>query len=276
LTIANEPATTSKYYAGYIADDWKLNSKLTLNLGFRYSLETAFTERYNRFSWFDPNVTSPLAAVTGLPNLKGGLEFPGIDGNPRQAVPTDFYGWDPRFGFAYHALKNTVVRGGVGIFHTPSAQQANSNSVTGFGATTTFTSAANGLVPTDFLSNPFPGGLVPATGTSQGLLTSVGTAVTSIFTRAANRVPYSETWNFNIQQQLGKGIHVEVGYVGNHGLFYTTTNNSINYDQLQASVQAPPGDDGIRGTDRAASGDGVPSVRRKAAKPPPFRFFSPI
>ncbi len=235
LTLANEPATTSKYYAGYIADDWKPTSRLTLNIGFRYSVETAFTERYNRFSWFDPNVASPLAAATGLANLKGGLEFPGINGNPRQAVPTDFNGWDPRFGFAYHVWKNTVVRGGYGIYHNPSAQQANANSVTGFGATTSFISAANGLVPTNFLSNPFPGGLVPATGTSQGLLTEVGTAVTSVFTRAANRIPYAQIWNFNIQQELPGGIHAELGYVGNHGLFYTTTNNSVNYDQLQPS-----------------------------------------
>jgi hypothetical protein len=233
LAIANEPSTTSKNYAWYLADDWRPTAKLTLNIGFRYSVETPFTERYNRYFWFDPNVTSPLAASTGLANLKGGQEFPGINGNPRTAVPTDFKGWDPRFGFAYHAWTKTVVRGGVGVFHGPSAYQANANSVSGFGATSSFLSSANGLVPTNFLSNPFPGGLLPSTGSSQGLLTNVGTSVTNLFTRNSNRVPYSETWNFNIQHQLPGGMLVELGYQGNHGLFFTSTVGSANYDQLR-------------------------------------------
>ena len=177
-------------------------------------------------------MASPLAAETGLPNLKGGLEYPGINGNPRQAVDTDLKGWDPRFGFAYKVLKNTVLRGGFGIFHGPTAYQANANSVTGFGATTSFISAANGLLPTNFLSNPFPGGLLPATGSSQGLLTNIGTSVTSVYSRGVNRMPYSETWNFNIQHELPGGVLVQAGYVGNRGLFFTTTVTSLNYDQL--------------------------------------------
>jgi hypothetical protein len=233
MSNGNEPATTSKYYAGYIADDWKLNSKLTLNIGFRYGLDTPFTERYNRFTLFDPNVTSPFASATGLTNLKGGLEFPGLNGNSRQAVNTDFNVWDPRFGFAYHVRKNTVLRGGYGIFHTAILQQANSNSVIGFSGTTSFISSASGLVPTNFLANPFPGGLVPATNASQGLLTNVGAAVTGVFTRAANRVPYSENWNFNIQHQLPGGIRLEVGYLGNHGLFYAISVNDVNFNQLR-------------------------------------------
>jgi hypothetical protein len=43
-------------------------------------------------------------------NLKGGFEFPGINGNPSQIVPTDFKGWDPRFGFSWHVAKNTVLQ----------------------------------------------------------------------------------------------------------------------------------------------------------------------
>lgn len=45
-SIANERAVTSKYYAGYIADDWKLTSKLTLNVGLRYGVDTPLTECY--------------------------------------------------------------------------------------------------------------------------------------------------------------------------------------------------------------------------------------
>src|SRR5437588_5604636 len=160
LTLNNRlNATTSKYYAWYLGDDWKVSSRLTLNVGIRYGLDVPFTERYNRINVFDPNVASPLAGPAGLPELKGGLQFLGVGGYPTQALPTDKNGWDPRFGFAYHAARNTVLRGGVGLFHAPSLRDAQSpNSNTGFSATSSFVSAANGISPTNYLRDPFPGG----------------------------------------------------------------------------------------------------------------------
>ncbi len=63
-------ASRSSYYAWYIGDDWKVSSRLTLNIGVRYDIQTPRTERYNRMNYFDPNVASPLAGPAGLPNLK--------------------------------------------------------------------------------------------------------------------------------------------------------------------------------------------------------------
>src|SRR5581483_3088173 len=241
LTIPNQPKQTSKYFAWYIADDWKLTSGLTLNLGFRYGLEVPFIDRYNRFAVFNPNAISPLAASSGLPNLKGGLEFPGVNGYPRRVVPTNFNGWDPRLGFAYRAGKNTVLRGGFGIFHVPSLEQAQGNqNSTGFAGLSSFVSAANGILPTDFLSNPFQGGLVPATGSSQGLLTGVGTAVGGPALRGDNRLPYVESWNFNVQQQMPGEVRVEAGYVGSHSLFlsFPAWNfNQLRPEQLSVALQ---------------------------------------
>ena len=239
-------ATTSKYYAWYIADDWKVSDKLTLNIGFRYGLDQSFTERYNRMNVFDPAVTSPLAATAGLPGLKGGLEFLGVGGYGRRILPTDLNGWDPRFGFAYHLSKNTVLRGGAGIFHAPSlrdAQSANSN--TGFSSTSSFISAANGVTPTNFLQNPFPGGLLPLTGSSRGLLTGIGVPLTALIA-GDYRIPYTENWNFNVQQQLPGNVLVEAGYVGGHSLHLSYSNYNLNQlhasqlsNQLQQQVRNP-------------------------------------
>jgi hypothetical protein len=241
LTLNNRlNATTSKYYAGYVADDWKISDKLTLNIGFRYGLDVPFTERYNRMNVFDPNVASPLAGPAGLPGLKGGLRFLNVGGYGKQILPTDLNGWDPRFGFAYHLAKNTVLRGGAGIFHSSTlrdAQSANSN--TGFSSTTSFVSAANGVTPTNYLQDPFPGGLLPITGSTQGLLTGIGTPLTALIVGDV-RIPYTETWNLNVQQQLPGDVRLEAAYVGGHSLHLSYNPYSLNQlraDQLSSQLQ---------------------------------------
>ena len=53
-------ATASAYLGGYFQDDWKVSTKLTVNLGIRYDVDIPRTERYNRLSYFDINAPSPL------------------------------------------------------------------------------------------------------------------------------------------------------------------------------------------------------------------------
>ena len=65
-------AANSFYWAGYAQDDWRVNAKLTLNLGVRYDIDVPRTERYDRMNYFDPDAPSPLAGVVpGFPNLAG-------------------------------------------------------------------------------------------------------------------------------------------------------------------------------------------------------------
>ena len=71
-------STQSFYYAAYVQDDIRVSKSLTLDIGLRYDLEIPRSERYNRLSWFDPSLRSPLAdKVAGYPNLLGGLRFVG-------------------------------------------------------------------------------------------------------------------------------------------------------------------------------------------------------
>ena len=58
--IQFRPATTNYQYGFFGQDNWKVNAKLTLNLGLRYDVTLPRTDRYNRQNWFDPNVASPL------------------------------------------------------------------------------------------------------------------------------------------------------------------------------------------------------------------------
>ncbi|MEK7407665.1 MAG: carboxypeptidase-like regulatory domain-containing protein, partial [Acidobacteriota bacterium] len=90
----------SVYYALYFQDDYRVTSKLTLNLGLRWELEGARTERFNRtVRGFDRDAPSPLKAP-GL-NLRGGLTYAGVNGRPRGLYDSDWNNFGPRIGFAW-------------------------------------------------------------------------------------------------------------------------------------------------------------------------------
>src|SRR5262249_44428178 len=126
LEIQSRPATTNYQYGFFAQDNWKVTSKLTLNLGLRYDVTLPRTDRYNHQDYFDPNATSPLNGgsvtytdpITGQPvdlALKGGEVF--ASSKQRTNYVTDWSDFQPRFGFAYQVVPNTVVRGGYGIYY---------------------------------------------------------------------------------------------------------------------------------------------------------------
>jgi hypothetical protein len=209
-----------KYFGGYVQDDWKVNRKLTLNLGGRYDVNTPFVERFNRIADFDPTAVSPLNGVGGL-NLMGGMEYPSVGSVPRTLFNRDNWwrGFVPRLGFAYAVDPTTVLRGGFGIFLGPiTGGGFNGAAVpnTGFLATTTMVSTLNGVTPVDLLSNPFPQGFVFPTGSSLGLSTSLGQAVTGA---DRNRpTPYTEEGNLDLQQSLPHHFLFDLAYAWSHGV----------------------------------------------------------
>ncbi|HUA63059.1 MAG TPA: carboxypeptidase regulatory-like domain-containing protein [Verrucomicrobiae bacterium] len=141
-----EPSYLSTYYAGYFQDDWKLTPRLTVNLGLRYDIFPAVTERDGELTngWLS-NQTNPIngavqgavanfskattatgaplytaaqisafntAFPNGLPALMGGLSY--VHGGSGRDGVTDFgRGLQPRVGAAYAVNKKLVVRGGV-------------------------------------------------------------------------------------------------------------------------------------------------------------------
>ncbi len=68
------PFTSTQNYqiGGFVQDNWRVSTRLALNIGFRYDVETPRTERYNQMSYFDPSAASPIS-VPGL-NLHGAVE----------------------------------------------------------------------------------------------------------------------------------------------------------------------------------------------------------
>jgi hypothetical protein len=208
-------ANQRKYLSMFVQDDWKITRKLTLNMGLDYSLEFPITERFNRKMWFDPGAELPVSAQVGLP-LRGGFRF--ADENTRS--PYDLYTgqFGPRFGFAYQLLPRTVIRSGYGLFWIPAAltEVTGDNRAPAWAINTlAVPSLDQGLTPHHTLDNPYPDGILDPPGNKAGLNTLIGQ------NGAANqrdfRSGYMQQWNFDIQQELGREMVLEVLYAGSSG-----------------------------------------------------------
>ena len=90
----------------YVADDWRVSRKLTLNLGMRWEYYSPYTEVADRIARFDPVTATVLVA--------------GRDGVSRTTgINSDYKNLAPRIGFAYSVGAHTVLRGGYGLFYNP-------------------------------------------------------------------------------------------------------------------------------------------------------------
>jgi Carboxypeptidase regulatory-like domain len=214
-------AYSKKDYGWYFGDDWRVNKKLTLNLGLRYDIQTAPTDRFNRLSYFTfaPNAISSQAP--GL-NLPGNLQY--VNGNQRGVYNTNYKNFAPRVSVAYSPVEPVVLRAGYGIFYTPAMEFGDYQglSLNGFSQSTPYVGTLNGVTPQNLLSNPFPTGLLAPVGEANGGATNVGQNIDAVLRNRAS--PYVQQWTANVQYQLGNTVF-QTAYIGNHGvkLLFNTT-----------------------------------------------------
>ncbi len=195
--------------SGYFQDNWRITKRMTLNMGLRYDVQRGLRERHNNLNRgicltcinpigeqasYQANVgnASNVAAwnaagidVANLSTVMGGIEFPGVNGQSRDAYNTDWTDWGPRFGFAYTVNPKTIIRGGYGIMYSYGLEGGSSVGET---QTTNFTASLdNGNIPTNYFQsgNPFSTGLLPPTGNSLGLETDLGNGASRWTSRTA-------------------------------------------------------------------------------------------
>jgi hypothetical protein len=129
----------------FVQDDFKANSRLTLNFGLRYDLYNPYIERHDLLANFDPNYNDASTGQKGryvipssktLPFLSPGLKAFGVVtaaqsglGVGRGLVRTDKQDWGPRAGFAYRLTEKSVVRGGYGMYYPTTAAQVYRDSI---------------------------------------------------------------------------------------------------------------------------------------------------
>ncbi|MDX1981171.1 MAG: TonB-dependent receptor [Bryobacteraceae bacterium] len=227
--------TSNLYTAFYAQDDFKVTSKLTLNLGLRYDVENGKRDRFNQLTWFDYDVQSPIAQRAGMPDLRGGIRFQGLDAPSH--YPTDWNNFGPRAGLAYSLNAKTVIRAGYGMFYPPYVGMAgNARASEGFSTQTPWVASIDGLRPENFLRNPFPNGLSLPTGNRNGLATNIGQNHPDSIDRVSIRSSYAQQWNLNVQRELPGRVALEAAYIGNKGTKLTDGGWEMN--QLRPELLA--------------------------------------
>ncbi len=227
-------ASQNFYVGGYLQDDWRLNSRLTLNLGLRYDFETPRTERFDRMNYFDPTARSPLASqVSQFPDLRGGLVFVGEDGVGRWQFEPDTNNISPRVGGAFEVNDKTVLRAGYAHVYGGSYQQANGTvGPFGFRTENLWVSTVDGITPFRLLRDPYPDGFRPSPGSAEGLLTAAGGSIQAPL-RDGSPTPWNRQWNVTVQRELPWRVAAEVAYVGTEGHdLQTNTEGGLNLNQL--------------------------------------------
>ncbi|MBM3785946.1 MAG: TonB-dependent receptor [Acidobacteria bacterium] len=239
-------AERNSIYGFYVQDDYKFSKKLTLNLGLRYEVESATTERYNRavrnFDQTTPNPVDAQAraqyAQSPIPELPasqfralGGLTFVNAGGNPRGYWQTAKGNLMPRFGLAYQIDTKTVLRAGYGFYTAPLGTLYTNTEPAGFSLATPIQATLdNGLTYIATLANPLPSGLTQPAGPAGGLLTNIGQSVNAFPLRRKN--PYAQRWSFGLQRTLAGGFLLEASYVGNRSTRLNVLRN-LNFTPAQ-------------------------------------------
>src|SRR5262249_42502778 len=124
-----QPDFTWSFFAPWVQDDWKVSAKLALNIGLRWDFSGPVGEEQDRLNYsFDPTLLNPVTSridQTKFPGyqVKGGLSFAGVDGNPVNPWKYDKNNVQFRGGFAFQVDDKTVVRGGYGRYFLNPARE---------------------------------------------------------------------------------------------------------------------------------------------------------
>jgi hypothetical protein len=192
-------------YFLYFQDDFRVNSKLTLNLGLRWEFATPRWERDNMLSNYDPTTNSMILAKNGsLYN--------------RTLVNPDYRDWAPRLGFAYSFTQKTVFRGGYGISYVHlnrlgSADELGINGPQVVTGTINQSIPAGGMVPATFLTTA---NAYPSTLANPASFNPINANVA--YLPRDTRWPYVQTWFASLQRELVKNWTLELSYTGSHSV----------------------------------------------------------
>ncbi|HTM47926.1 MAG TPA: carboxypeptidase regulatory-like domain-containing protein [Bryobacteraceae bacterium] len=226
----------STYWGAYLQDDWRVSSKLTLNIGLRWEGTTPRTEDKDRMNSFDMTAINPVSGTPGV------ITFAGRNGVPRSAWDFDGNNFGPRAGFAWHVFDKTVIRGGGGIAYGAAVNSiVGTAAALGFSTDVRIAASQSGVTSAMRLRDGFPAVTRPTVdqfGPGFGAVAvgaSPNTAVT--FFERSRPTPVSLQYNFDIQHELPGALLLDVGYLANLSHHLTAPDLPIN--QVPPSLIGP-------------------------------------
>lgn len=195
-------------HALYFQDDWRVNEKLTLNLGLRWSYETPFQTRYGQQSQFDPLATDPLTGMTGAIVHNSGALARGKKAN-----------FQPRVGLAYKMNNKMVFRGGFGLTTVDLFTSALEQNFEEYTATVNVQRPAGDPRPAFYLSQgPGPIGFEVLPDGTSPYVGSNYSSRNSTRLDPSIRNPYTMNWNATYQYSFLPSWLLELSYQGSAGV----------------------------------------------------------
>jgi Carboxypeptidase regulatory-like domain len=221
LSVNRALSTSQHSWNLYANDDWKINRRLTMNLGVRWEYQTPWDERHNQLAYWDPTAIEPVTKRAGY------VEFAGQPGSPTgryDALP-EYTNVAPRLGLAYDLGHKTVIRAGYGWFYF----DGNGGIGSGSGDLGAGFQITSGM----FLGPPNPIPNTPPVGAT--ILNSFSAGILYPPSHELGGSPYipveqwldplTVNWNLNIQHTFGRDTLFEAAYVGNR-----SEHNWVNFD----------------------------------------------
>jgi hypothetical protein len=225
--------------AAYVQDDWRVNSKLTLNLGVRYEYTQPATEMTDRLG----NLLITRDAATGV--VKGELMWAGVNPEPspytgktnepartlgfgRPLAQANKKNFAPRVGLAFQMDRKTVIRSAYGMFFNSTFVQELQDMRKFWPYTIQQLISSN--------TGTVPDLLITDAGPSFSNTSAIGGWPQDPYRRS----PYSQQWNLTIQRQVMNDMTVDIGYVG------SANKRQIGYTSINQVVKPGPGDQGPR------------------------------
>jgi len=266
LAVTPSVANRSLETGFYVQDDWKVTSKLTVNLGLRYQWSSPYTSRGDRIEFSNFTADSGVSIDTSSVQAQlqsigfnypasqeviGTTEFPT---SSRRTVPTYRKDVGPRLGFSYQLGQQTVVRGGAGIYFGMSPATNFQYPGAAFLKTANlFFTNDNFATQSATLENPFPGGFSGPQGKQYGQFANWGYPNPNDLGTTAARDANIYMWNLGIQRLLPSQIVLGVDYSANrstHLPWAGTNNRDFIPSALLAQITAA-----VTPTDSSCSGD---------------------
>ncbi len=248
-------------FAPYVQDNYKITSKLTLNLGLRWDYLPTYNEVLDRFSFLNPSLTNPVTGNAGALQFAGNYGGPGVSCGCSSPAKNYMKNWGPRVGFAYALNDKTVVRGAYALVYSHGGGTGGAGGTyqgtgsLGLTASPSFldTGAGPGAGPAFYLNDSAgfqalgisntnfggPGYSVPAIAApgiaSQAL--NVGNYVngTGAYVSPASisyldpyvsaRSPEFDFWNLGVQREILPNLTIMINYAGSQSHFLAGASN---------------------------------------------------